>query len=104
MIAIAARIVLNPAHVEAFIAEATKLVAPTLKEPGCTWYSFARDICEPNVLRISEEWESEDHLQAHLRAPHIKAFLAAISTLELLEMVSRQYEVTSVGPVSLPAA
>lgn len=102
MIAIIAKVELAAADADRYIAAARPLVAPTLKEQGCLLYAMARDICEPNVVWISEQWESQADLDAHLRTSHIKDFIATASTLEVLAMDARQYEVKSVGPVVMP--
>lgn len=102
MIAIIARVELAPGSVEAYVAAAQPLVAPTVDEPGCQWYAMARDICDPNVVWISEQWESQAHLDAHLRSDHIRRFLEATASLDVIGLEPRQYEVSSVGPVQMP--
>jgi len=40
------------------VAEAARtMVAETLKEEGCLSYAFARDINDPDLIRIAERWE-----------------------------------------------
>ncbi len=86
----------------AFCEHAKSIVGPSRAEKGCNFYSFARDIEDDAVVWISEEWDSQDDLNAHLRAPHIAAFLANIADIEIAGEESRQYEVSSVGPVVFP--
>ncbi len=102
MLAIIARVELSKEDADAYVEAATKLVAPTREEPGCQFYGMARDICEPHIVWISEQWDSKEHLDAHLRAPHIQDFLTKVSGLNVLSMDDRQYECTSVGPVVMP--
>lgn len=102
MIAITARVEISPADADAFVAAARQIVEPTLKEAGCQWYAMARDISDSKIVWISEQWESQEHLNAHLRSDHIKQFLENTSSLELVSLEPRQYEVSSVGPVQMP--
>lgn len=102
MLAIIAKVELSATDADRYIEAARSLVAPTLKERGCLLYGMARDICEPNVVWISEQWESQADLDAHLRASHIRDFIATVSTLDVLSMDARQYELNSVGAVVMP--
>lgn len=40
-------------------------------EPGCLAYSYAEDVLEPGLIRVSELWQSREQLDAHLAAPHM---------------------------------
>ncbi|GAB3287484.1 putative quinol monooxygenase [Parahaliea aestuarii] len=102
MIAITARAEISSADADAFVEAARQIVEPTLKEAGCQWYAMARDICNSNVVWISEQWESQEHLFAHLRSAHIRQFMEKTASLEIISLEPRQYEVTSVGPVQMP--
>jgi quinol monooxygenase YgiN len=48
-----------------------RVVAATLKEAGCIAYSYAEDIREAGLFRVSELWESREALCAHFAAPHM---------------------------------
>ena len=78
------------------------IVDASRAEKGCTYYAFGRDIADDAVVWISEEWESQEDLTAHLKASHIAAFLTDIAEIKIVAEVSRQYEVSSVGPVVMP--
>lgn len=104
MIFINARIVVDPANIERFIEAAQLIVEPTRQEKGCNVYSFARDICQHNAVWISEEWESEEDLDAHLKTAHISAFVAKIPGMNLLSMDAKKYQIASVAPMNAPEA
>jgi quinol monooxygenase YgiN len=42
-------------------------VETSRKETGCEAYSYAVDLSEPNLLRITEMWRDEAALDAHTR-------------------------------------
>ena len=103
MLAIIARYTFSDGdHAARFCEKAKAIVAPSRAEKGCNYYSFARDIQEDNVVWISEEWDSQEDLTAHLKADHIADFLAGLEGIQIVDEVSRQYEVSSVGPVQMP--
>ena len=102
MIAIIARVEINPRDADRYVELAQALVEPTRAEKGCEVYGMSRDICEPNVVWISEQWETEEDLMNHLRTDHVKGLIEATSGLETLNMEARKYEVSSVGPVIMP--
>ncbi len=102
MLAIIARLEINPDHVEDYVKAAVPGVALTREEKGCHLYSFSRDICEDNIIWICEQWESDEDLDAHLQSDHIREFLEATKNMEVLSMDARKYEVSSVGTVVPP--
>lgn len=67
----------------AFIPLTQELVDKTRAEEGCHLYTFARDIENPQLFRIAEEWESEDALAAHMKADHYRAYGRALGDIEV---------------------
>lgn len=102
MIAISARIDMDPADAERFLEAATPVVANTRVERGCTLYAITRDIVESHIFWISEEWDTDEDLYAHLRSAHIAEFLGRAAAMNMRSMDVRKYEVSSVGPLELP--
>jgi len=97
MLSILAKIVLEPTSVAPYLKAAESILKPTRLEAGCTHYAFARCIETPTVLWITEEWDSEQALQDHLKSPHITFFLDQIKTMGVLSVEVRKYQVSSVG-------
>lgn len=102
MLAIIARLEFKPEHAEEYTAALAELIEPTLAEEGCLLYSFGRDVKNPNVVWAIEQWESQEALNAHLVAPHIKRLFEKTAHLEIISNDDRQYEVSSVGHVQMP--
>jgi quinol monooxygenase YgiN len=44
------------------------------EDPGCVEYWWAEDLEEPNTFRFFECWESKEHFDTHVSAPHEVAF------------------------------
>ncbi len=49
-----------------------RVVTASREEPGCLAYSYAQDILDPGLFRVSEAWVSGDILARHFEAPHMK--------------------------------
>ncbi len=102
MIHVIATIELNPGTRAPFLAEFHKIVAPVRAEAGCLDYGptidantgiAAQGAVRADVVTVVERWESLEHLQAHLVAPHmveyrpkVKDFVKFVK-LQILEPV-----------------
>jgi quinol monooxygenase YgiN len=74
-IRVVARLVVQSQHVAAFKEGAMAVIAPTRKEPGCRSYTLLQNNADPTDFTFVEEWDSADALAAHMKTPHIGAFL-----------------------------
>lgn len=72
-------------------------VPNVLAEAGCLGYAPAIDVASgipaqapprDDVVTIVEQWESLDHLRAHLAAPHMAAYREQVK--DIVEKVSLQ--------------
>ena len=57
------------------------LIEPTSREKGYVTYDLHQGIEDPDRFFFYENWESGEHLDAHLAAPHLQEFAARISEL-----------------------
>jgi quinol monooxygenase YgiN len=48
-----------------------RLIEPTRKESGCISYELYEDTTNPGRFTFIEEWESQEHLDVHLKTPHL---------------------------------
>lgn len=88
----------SDAH-DAVRAAGVKMCAATMLEPGCHRYNFAFDMAEPDLVRISEEWESDAALTEHFASPHMAEFQSALKNLAVAGGGGSKYEFTSKGPI-----
>ena len=51
------------------------VVAATLAESGCRAYSYAEDVAEPGLFRVTELWDDRAALSAHFETPHMKQWV-----------------------------
>lgn len=63
--------------------QAVAMVEATNQEAGCLHYAFARDVADPDLIRISERWESEEALGAHMASAHMAEFNKAMGTVKI---------------------
>lgn len=101
-IAISARLVIEPGRVDEYLQAAQDVIRHTREEQGCELYAFARDIQQPNVIWISEQWQSDAALQQHFATEHLGRFLKRVADIELLDIDVRKYEVASIGSLTPP--
>jgi quinol monooxygenase YgiN len=48
------------------------VIAATLTEPGCRAYSYAEDVAEPGLFRVTELWDDRAALAAHFETSHMR--------------------------------
>ncbi len=57
------------------------LIEPTSQEQGHVNYDLHQGVEDPDAFFFYENWESGEHLDAHLAAPHLTEFAARIPEL-----------------------
>ena len=57
------------------------LIEPTSQEAGYVNYDLHQGVEDPDAFFFYENWESGEHLDAHLAAPHLVEFAARIPAL-----------------------
>ena len=63
------------------------LIEPTRKEKGCISYDLYQDTTNPGRFTFIENWQSKEHLDVHLKSPHLVAAGAAFGKIVTKEMV-----------------
>lgn len=71
------------------------VVAATLAERGCQAYSYAEDLTEPGLFRVTELWDSREALAAHFQTPHMKRWSDQRSALGFSD---RRISLHEIGP------
>lgn len=95
MIYVIATMTIKPGTRDQVLAAAKPCIEATRKETGCIFYDLNTSATDPNLLTFVERWESRDHLAAHAKTDHIKAWRAASGE----HVVSRQIEI--INPASV---
>ena len=90
MIHVLATVEVVPGKREDFLKEFRKVIPDVRREKGCVDYGPTVDMPtgipvqnppRDNVVVIVERWESFDDLKAHLTAPHMKGYRAAVKDI-----------------------
>jgi len=74
MIIVAGTMRTAPEHRDRVLEHAAVVMDATRQEDGCHEYVFTADSQESDLIRLYELWESDEHLAAHLKTPHIAAW------------------------------
>jgi quinol monooxygenase YgiN len=93
---------LTPEQIDEIAARVTDVAIPTRAEEGCIEYIFSRDLIEPDLLHVTECWESEEALERHKTTAHFHAFMAKMPPP--LSFERRSFEARPVVLGAKPAA
>ncbi len=99
MIIVNAKIVADPATIDAMREAIAVMETASRAEDGCDDYTFSVELNDPACMRITESWHSMDALAAHFATPHMAAFQQAMQAHPPKEVTAHFYEATEVpGP------
>ena len=98
MIVVNATIEATADNIAAMQEAIAKMEQASRAEEGCYDYTFSVELNNPNVLRITEKWESMADLEAHFAMPHMGEFQAAMAAHPPKSVEAKFYEVTEVAP------
>lgn len=77
MIVVKGEVRVKPDRQDEVIGALHGLIESTRAEEGCAVYVFARDVADPNLVHVFEQWAGEEALNAHMAAPHLAEFMTA---------------------------
>ena len=98
MLLITGTIRLPPERLADALPAMRAMVAASRAEPGCLGYSYAEDVIEPGLMRITELWDTRAHLNAHFRSDHIATWRAHWGVLQITDRRLWLYEVGEAEP------
>jgi quinol monooxygenase YgiN len=98
-VVIAGTVDVAPESRDQAIREAKPLIDEALGEPGCLAYEWTFDAFDAGRIHVFEEWESEQTLTEHLRAPSYLNMLAHLGRVGIKAALTRKYRVDLDEPV-----
>ncbi|MDJ0864467.1 MAG: antibiotic biosynthesis monooxygenase [Myxococcota bacterium] len=98
-VVIAGTVDVAPERRERAIRDAKGLIDEALGEPGCLAYEWTFDAFDAGRIHVFEEWESEQTLVEHLRAPSYRNMLAHLGRVGIRGAVTRKYRIEIDEPV-----
>jgi len=75
-----------------------KMVSASRAEPGCLEYSYAQDVFDAGLIRVTEVWTDRAALEAHFGAPHLADWRASWPALGIGERNLMLYEAGEARP------
>jgi quinol monooxygenase YgiN len=78
-------------HRDAVLEHFAVCAAASRQEEGCLDYVASADPADPARLVVLERWDTEEHLAAHFRTPHVAAFRAAVAEYPRTAREIRRY-------------
>ncbi len=99
MFVIAGTIQVDPSKRQDAVGPAAEMMRETRKEEGNLDYAFSLDMGDEGVIRVFEQWESQEALDLHFAAPHMAKFRKTLGELGVTGMDMQRYEIESVGPL-----
>lgn len=99
MIIVAGTVRIPENRFDELLETARNMIETTRKEAGCIVYAFARDLADDGLLRIYEEWESRQHLDAHLKQPHMGPWRAKLAEIGASDRNLKTYETSGGAPL-----
>ena len=82
MVYVAALITLKEGKLEEFLPIMDELVEKTnTLDKGCIRYELCQDLGNPNKFMMVEQWESQEALDAHMKAEHFTRLIPKVGPL-----------------------
>ncbi|ESY78985.1 antibiotic biosynthesis monooxygenase [Mesorhizobium sp. LNHC221B00] len=92
MLLIIGTIRLPPHKFEEAKAAMERMISGSRAEDGCLEYSYARDVLDVGLMRVTEVWRDRLALDAHFRSPHIAEWRSSWPALGIGERNLLLYE------------
>jgi quinol monooxygenase YgiN len=99
MIIISGRIKVLPDRLAPAMDAAAAMAQRSRAEDGCEAYDFGVDIEDGSVVRIFEQWVSDDALTAHFATPHFAEFSSVVVDVLDGEASFTRYDVAQAAPL-----
>lgn len=74
-------------------------VAATRAEAGCSHYAYAVDLSDPNLLHVTEWWEDQESMKAHMATPHMAKLMATLGEAKIEGLSIKAYDAEFRGNV-----
>ncbi len=92
------RYVIEPATLDVVRDALLTMQSASRAEDGCQDYTFSEELDTPGALRITERWDSIEHLRAHFATDHMAVFRAVMADNPPLERRASFFEVEEFDP------
>lgn len=66
----------DPERLDAARPVMARMIAASRAEDGCVDYSYAEDVLDAGLIRVTEAWRDEAAFARHVAAPHLAEWRA----------------------------
>ena len=98
MIVVNAAIESSEADIAAMKSAIAAMEKASRDEEGCDDYTFSIELNNPNMVRITERWQSMEALAAHFQTSHMAEFQSAMEKHPPRSTQAYFYEASEVSP------
>lgn len=91
MIVVGATVHVGEGKGEEFLTEYRKLAPKVRSDPGAVTYVVHREVNDPSTFFFYEKYESEEALNYHASAPHVKEFFLTIGPIMIGQPEIKRY-------------
>jgi quinol monooxygenase YgiN len=95
MIIVMGTATLGPGEIDRLNGAIQTQIAATNEEPGCSHYSFARDVTAPDTLIIAERWADQAAIDTHFASPHMADFNAVLGKADVRGLDIKSYNLAT---------
>lgn len=79
-------------HMDTARSAMSDMITASRAEPGCLQYSYAEDVLDPGLIRVTERWTSRASLADHFESQHIADWRATWAALGIGDRNLTLYE------------
>ena len=94
MLIVHATIDVDPDHHDAVLAAAATQQDLCRAEDGCHRYDISADVADRGRFYVTELWEGDDAIGAHMKQPHMKDFGRALKAAGIKGSTATKYTIT----------
>jgi quinol monooxygenase YgiN len=76
-----------------------EMIEASQEEEGCIAYSYAADVLEPGLIRVTEAWQTREALDAHLESEHLLEWRANWERLGVHDRDLQLFTVSGAEPI-----
>ncbi|MCJ9428604.1 putative quinol monooxygenase [Kordiimonas marina] len=91
MIIVAGTIEVAPEYRHEALEACVEFVTASRREFGNLRYDISEDIDIPGLFRVYEEWEAQEALIRHMKAPYTVLFRKALADIQVLAINVQRY-------------
>jgi quinol monooxygenase YgiN len=91
MIIVTGTVLFGDGEIERLRGDLARNIEATRQESACDHYAYGIDLEDPNLLHVSERWQDEAAMDAHMGTPHMAALMGVLGGARIEGMSIKAY-------------